>query len=222
MKWAPILLCVCTITHADEPLPSVSEVVAKARAVMEKKPNGVVCALQAETWVMDKSGKLEHTEDRRGKATLHGDDQEVETESAVRDGKAMTPEELKAERDKMKKDRAKRKKGDDDFDLSPFGGNNAASETFELLRRETLRANEPKPTLPNGTVWLDAATFVELKGVLTPSQNPEHVDWLKVQEQYTLGPGGVAVPSLLYIEGGGHFLFMKKQFRSTIHWSGCK
>jgi hypothetical protein len=226
------LLTVAAPAAADAPLPSVNEVVQKARAVMERKPDGIVCALHAETEVRDKAGKIEHTEDRKGKATLHGDDQEVETESAVRDGKPMTAAELKAEHDKLKQQRAKRKKSDDDFDLSPFAASNAASETFELVRRETLwgrpalvltvHAKENKPTLPNGTVWIDAESFVELKGELAPSQNPEHVDWLKVQEQYTLGPGGVPVPSYLYIEGGGHFLFMKKQFRSTVRWSGCR
>jgi hypothetical protein len=226
------LLAVAAPAAADAPLPSLDEVVQKARAVMERKPDGVVCALRAETEVRDKTGKIEHTEDRKGKATLHGDDQEVETESVVRDGKAMTAAELQAERDKLKQQRAKRKKSDDEFDLSPFAARNAPSETFELLRRETLwgrpalvlavRAKEAKPTLPNGTVWIDAESFVELKGELAPSQNPDHVDWLKVQEQYTLGPGGVPVPSFVHIAGGGHFLFMKKQFRTTLHWSGCR
>lgn len=218
---------------ADAPLPPVADVVARARARMENKPNGLVCAVAVETLVMDKAGKVEHTEDRRGKATLRGDDQQVDTESVVRDGKPMSAAELQAERDKLKKERAKRKQGDDEFDLSsPFAAANAPSETFELLRRETLwgrpalvlavHAKERKPTLANGTVWLDADSFVELKGVLAPAQNPDHVDWLKVQEQYTLGPGGVPVPSLLHIEGGGHFLFMKKQFRTTLRWSGCR
>jgi hypothetical protein len=132
----------------------------------------------------------------------------------------------------MKKERAKGKKGDQDFELSLLAAKSAPSETFALLRRESLwgrpalvlsvRAREPKPTLVNGTVWIDAETFVELKGELVPSAMPDHVDWLKLQEQYALGPGGVPVPSLLRVEGAGHLLFMKKQFRTTIRWSDCR
>lgn len=223
-----LLLALGGGARADE----AGDIVSKARALMERKPNGVVCALEVESRVTDGKGKLEHTEQRRGKATLRGDDEDVDTASVVRDGKPMSPEELQVERERIKNDRKKRKKGDEDFELSPLAPKNAPSEEFTLLRRETLwgrpavvlavRARANKPTLANGTLWIDAETFVELKGELTPATNPEHVDWLKLQEQYALGPGGVTVPSVLYVEGAGHFLFVKKQFRTTIRWSDCR
>src|SRR5262249_34825105 len=146
----------------------------------------------------------------------------------------LTAEELAAERDKAKKQRAKRreKKGDEDIDWSPFAKKNAPSESFELLRREVLwgrptyvlkvKAMRNETSLANGTVWIDAEKWVALKGELVPSAMPPHADWLKVQEQYVLGPRDVPVPSLVNIAGGGHFMFMRKQFPSTLRWSSCR
>ncbi len=220
--------------RADEPLPPVADVVQKARAVMEKKPSHVVCSIAVDTDVLDKTGKLEHSEKREGKATLDGDDQDVESTRVVRDGKAMSADELAAERENAKKQRAKqqRKKGDGDFELSPLAPKNAPKESFELVRRETLwgrpafvlnvRANGKGDTLANGTLWIDAKRFIELKGELEPAQLPDHVDWLKLQEQYLLAPSGAAVPSLVHVEGAGHFLFIHKRFRSTLRWSDCR
>ena len=51
---------------------------AHARAVMDKKPQDVVCKVVVDTQLLDKTGKPEHDEHREGKATWHGDDQDVE------------------------------------------------------------------------------------------------------------------------------------------------
>jgi hypothetical protein len=109
---------------------------------------------------------------------------------------------------------------------------NAPNETFELLRKETLwgrptyvvkvSAQKNAPEHANGTLWIDAERFVELKGELEPSAMPPHADWIKVQEQYVPGPKDVAVPSFLHIEGAGHMLFLHKQFRTTLRWSDCR
>ncbi|MDB4965434.1 MAG: hypothetical protein JWN44_1123 [Myxococcales bacterium] len=224
-----------TAAHAEDatPLPPVGEVVQKARAVMDKKPERVVCQVRIETQLLDKAGKLEHQEEREAKATFDGDKQDLESTRVVRDGKALTADELKSERDKAKKQHDKSKKSDDDdFDLSPLAAKNAPQEQFELLRKETLwgrptfvlkvKANKAASTLANGTIWVDAEKFIELKGDLQPAAMPPHADWVKVQEQYVMGPKDVPMPSFVHIEGGGHFLFMRKTFKTTLRWSDCR
>jgi len=236
MKLATLMmgtLLVAAPAGADEALPPVGDVVAHARQVMDKKPDSIVCKVVVDTQLLDRKGKPEHDEHRVGKATLRGDDQDIVSESVTRDGRAMTPVELADERQKVLKDKKKQKKGgDDDFDLSPLAAKNAPNEGFELLRKETLwgrptyvikvSAKKQSPQQANGTLWIDAERFVELKGELTPSEMPAHADWIKVQEQYVPGPKEVAVPSYLHIEGAGHMLFMHKQFRTTLRWSECR
>jgi hypothetical protein len=226
-----------TLARAAETMPPVAEVVAHARAVMDKKAPQVVCKVVVDTQLLDKTGKPEHDEHREGKATLRGDDQDIESTKVVRDGRVMTADELADERAKVQKDKqqnAKKKKkgGDDDFDLSPLAAKNASHESFELVGKELLwgrpayvlkvHANTKSPQQANGTLWIDAERFVELKGELIPSEMPPHADWIKVQEQYVPGPNDVAVPSYLHIEGAGHMLFMRKQFRTTLRWSECR
>jgi hypothetical protein len=212
-------------------MPSVSEVLAKARAVMDKKPERVVCQVRIDTQLLDKTGKLEHQEQRDATASFNGDKQDLDSTRVVRDGKALTTDELAAERAKNKKTSEKRKKDDEEFDLAPLESKNAGKQEFELLRKETLwgrpayvlkvKAQKSESTLANGTVWIDAEKFVELKGELQPAAMPPHADWVKVQEQYVLGPKDVPMPSFMHIEGGGHFLFMRKQFRTTLRWTDC-
>ena len=237
MKLATLMMLLvgaAPLARAAETLPPVADVVAHARAVMDKKPQEVVCKIVVDTQLLDKTGKPEHNEHREGKATLRGDDQDVESASVVRDGKAMSDADLAEERAKVQKDKrkAKKKGGDDDFDLSPLAAKNAGNEAFELVGKETLwgrpayvlkvRAQKTSPQQANGTLWIDAERFVELKGELTPSEMPPHADWIKVQEQYVPGPKDVPVPSYLHIEGAGHMMFMHKQFRTTLRWSECR
>ncbi|HEX8952442.1 MAG TPA: hypothetical protein VF945_11385 [Polyangia bacterium] len=223
------------VARAEEALPPVADVVAHARAVMDRKPQEMVCKVVVDTQLLSKTGKPEHDEHREGKATFRGDDSDVESQSVVRDGHAMTADEIAEERAKILKDRKKSKKkggGDDDFDLSPLAAKNAPNESFALVGRETLwgrptyvlevRAQKQSPQQANGKLWIDAERFVELKGELTPSEMPPHADWIKVQEQYVPGPKDVPAPSLLHIEGAGHMLFMHKQFRTTLRWSDCR
>jgi hypothetical protein len=232
MAMAGVALALATpAARAEEALPLVGDVVAKARAVMDRKPTEVVCKVSVDTMLMDKSGKPEHEEHREGKATLRGDDQDIESQKVVRDGKPLTVDEITEERQKVLKQKKKRKEGEE-FDISPLASKNAPSEAFELVRKETLwgrpayvlkvKALKSSPQLANGTVWIDAETFVELKGELVPSEMPPHADWVKVQEQYVLGPKAVPVPAFLHIEGAGHMMFMHKQFKTTLRWDDCR
>jgi hypothetical protein len=90
-----------------------------------------------------------------------------------------------------------------------------------LVVRVHADKRDDNPSLANGTLWIDAERWVELKGELTPVKLPPHADWLKIQEQFVLDGGGVPLPTFLHIEGAGHLLFIKKQFTSTLRWSDC-
>jgi hypothetical protein len=169
---------------------------------------------------------------------LHGNDQDLESQSVVRDGQPLSADTIAEEQDKIKKQKAEKKKkptkGADGFDVSPspLEAANAPNESFELVRKETLwgrpayvvkvRAQKASPQQSNGTLWIDAERFIELKGELSPSAMPPHADWIRVQEQFAPGPAGVAVPTYLHIEGAGHMLFLHKQFRTTLRWSDCR
>jgi hypothetical protein len=228
-----LLVGAAPLARAAETLPPVADVVAHARTVMDRKPQEVVCKIVVDTQLLDKTGKPEHNEHREGKATLRGDDQDVESAQVVRDGKAMSDADIADERAKVQKDKrkAKKKGNDDDFDLSPLAAKNAANEAFELVGKETLwgrpayvlkvRAQKTSPQQANGTLWIDAERFVELKGELVPSEMPPHADWIKVQYQYVPGPKDAPVMSYLHISGAGHMLFLHKQFRTTLRWSEC-
>jgi len=235
MKLATLMMVlplVAAPAWADEALPPVAEVVAQAQKVMNKKPDSIVCKVVVDTQLLDRKGKAEHDEHRVGKATFHGDDSDIESQSVTRDGRALSADDIAEERAKVLKDKKKQKKGDDDFTPSPLDSKNAANESFEMVRKDTLwgrpvyvlkvSAKTKAPEHANGTLWIDAERFVELKGELEPSAMPPHADWIRVQEQYVPGPKDVAVPSFLHIEGAGHMLFLHKQFRTTLRWSDCR
>jgi len=235
MKLATLMMVlplVAAPARADEALPPVADVVAQAQKVMNKKPDSIVCKVVVDTQLLDRKGKAEHDEHRVGKATFHGDDSDIESQSVTRDGRALSADDIAEERAKVLKDKKKQKKGDDDFTPSPLDSKNAANESFEMVRKDTLwgrpvyvlkvSAKTKAPEHANGTLWIDAERFVELKGELEPSAMPPHADWIRVQEQYVPGPKDVAVPSFLHIEGAGHMLFLHKQFRTTLRWSDCR
>jgi hypothetical protein len=218
--------------RADAPALTVDQVVARARAVREKRPSEAVCHVEIESQLADKNGKVEHSDKRDGTATLRGNDIDIVTAHAWRDGKPLGADELATERKKSEEAKRKSKKGED-LEIVPLAAKNASEQTFELVRQESLwgrpayvlavhaQPSSGNGSLATGTLWIDAESFVELKGELSPHKLPPNADWVKVQEQFTLGPGGASLPTFLRIEGGGHMLFIKKQFRSTLRWSDC-
>jgi len=227
-----VLPLVAAPAWADEALPQVAEAVAQAQKVMNKKPDSIVCKVVVDTQLLDRKGKAEHDEHRVGKATFHGDDSDIESQSVTRDGRALSADDIAEERAKVLKDKKKQKKGDDDFTPSPLDSKNAANESFEMVRKDTLwgrpvyvlkvSAKTKAPEHANGTLWIDAEKFLVLKAELSPSAMPPHADWIKVQQQFVPGPKDAPVPSFLHIEGAGHMWMMHKQFRTTLHWSDCR
>jgi hypothetical protein len=235
MKLATIMMVLlgAATVRAGEALPPVADVVSKARMVSDKKTDEMVCKVVVDTQLLDKTGKPEHDEHREGKATFRGDDQDIESLAVTRDGKAMSKDDLAEERAKVQKDKKKdKKKGESEFDLSPLSPKNAPNESFELVGKETLwgrpvyvvkvSAQKKSPQQANGTLWIDAENYVQLKAELSPSEMPPHADWIKVQMQFIPGPKEVAAPAFLHIEGAGHMWMMHKQFRTTVRWSDCR
>src|SRR5437016_961020 len=124
--WLLIAILPSTIARAGE--PNVDDVVKRARAVADRKPQHVTCKMSLEVQLYDKAGKLEHDERREGDGILDGDDADLETTRAWRDGKPLSAEALKSEHDKAAAQRAKAKHGGksgDDFDLAPLASKNA-------------------------------------------------------------------------------------------------
>jgi hypothetical protein len=220
--------------RAAPPALSVDEVVTRARAVREKRPAQIVCHIEIESELAGKNGEVEHSDKRDGSATLHGADNQIDIVPAhgVHDGKAMSKSELDEEHKKTEQQRKANKSHD--MEIVPLASKNAAQQRFTLLRSDTLWGRpvyvldvKAEPTsndasLATGTLWIDAETFVELKGVLSPLKLPPHADWIKVQEQFVLGPGATTIPSFLRIEGGGSMMFIRKSFKSTLRWSDCR
>jgi hypothetical protein len=232
----PSLSALAAVDHptATAPVaaePTLDEIVSRARAVADKKADRMTCRMTMETAILDTAGNLEHREFREGDVTIHGDDAVLEPTRIVRDGKPMSDADIQKERAKMKEQRDKHKGQNDDFELSPLGSKNASGERFELLRKEQLwghdayvvkvTATRAAPSLANGTLWIDAVSYVELKGEVTPAKLPDHADWVKVQEQFALSDG-ISLPTYLHIVGAGHRLVFHKGFESTLKWSGCK
>ncbi|HJZ87302.1 MAG TPA: hypothetical protein VKN99_19145 [Polyangia bacterium] len=217
--------------------PAVSEIVERAVAVMDKKPAHMVCRLDTDIESFDGKGKPEDhvlvqiEETRRGAQVDH------KILHVWKNGKDETADATaKEEKQKRKREAKKKEEGEGEGDqelLLPFTKEAAAQYKFELVREETLwghrtfvlkvTARQRKPNAGDGTAWIDAESFVMMKGVFVPAKLPdEHVDWLRFQTQYAVHTSGFVLPTLFKVEGAGHFLLMKKGFRSTLRWTDCK
>jgi hypothetical protein len=226
-RWLLIISLLPAAARADD--LSADAIVKRARAVMERKPAHATCKVEVETEVLDKHGAIEHRDQREGEITIDGEEQDFKATRGWRDGKEVSAHDLAEERDKARKQHAANKGKEQD--LLPLASKNASGQSFTLLRREPLwghdayvlqvSALQPSPNLANGTLWIDAERFVELKGELEPAKLPDHADWLKVQEQFSLGNRDAPLPTLQRIEGAGHYMFLHKGFRSTLKWIDC-
>src|SRR5262249_46926866 len=115
---------------------------------------------------------------------------------------------------------------------SPFSRKWSPRYRFTLVKRETLwgrpawvvhvTALDRHPDARDGTAWIDAERFVELRGQFVPAKLPDYTDWAKVQEQFTLHPSGYAVLELLILDGAGHLMVFKKGLHTTMRWSDCR
>jgi hypothetical protein len=217
---------------------SLDEIVRRTIAGMERHPDRLICRVASHKQVLDGKGRVDEDERAEIEETRSGDEIEWVPLRKWKNGRDVTGEMLAARRrdeeERLKKGEppsSNRKKADGDL-MQPFSSRWASHYTFELLGQETLwgrptyllrvTAHERNPKAGNGKVWVDAEQFVALKGEFVPARLPDKADWAKFQLQYQLHASGVVVPSLLTFEGGGHFWFIKKGFRQTFRWEGCR
>jgi hypothetical protein len=219
------------------PAPTLDEVVARASAVQEKKPQKLTCKVAIRASLLDSDGKpkevqeLERTESWEAGKSRRG----PITKSAT-DGKPLTPKELQevnAEDAKKQADFDARQQRGEGQELGPvFSKARAASLLFKLLREEPLGGRRalvleftPKPGIKDGragTAWVDAETFVALRVTSSPKPLPDHVDKMNMEEEQTLTAQGEVVPKRMFIDGEGGFFFLKRRFRLETDWSDCK
>jgi hypothetical protein len=223
---------------AAAPLPApalpIAEIVRRTIEVMDQHPKTpLVCHVISDRQILGGNGKAEDEEHQEVEETRQGEHVEWKLQHKWKNGHDVTAQALGEQR---RKDEERRQKGEpkhsrnDDL-MEPFSHKWSARYRFELVREEALwgratyvvkvTALDHKETAGNGLAWIDRERFVELRGLFTPAKLPDKADWARFQLQYTLAPGGIAVPSFIKFEGGGHFLFVKKGFLQTIRWSDC-
>ena len=225
-KPALAFLFLALAAHAEEPQPTLEQIVERTARLAAKKPDALVCAVETDAEQLDSGGKKEHELRAQTEVTFKAGEQSEAIIRQWKDGKELTQKELVAQ----DKKRAEAKAEGKQFDMKePI--EEPAKYRFALLRTEELWGRRAfvlsvAPLVDDsedlkGTLWIDAVSFVELKAELHPAKNPDHVDWMKVQLQSTLHASGAPIPSLVQIEGAGHMLFFRKGFRFTQRWGEC-
>jgi hypothetical protein len=235
VKWAVALaLLAAGVARAEEAAPPVEEpveaIVRRAVAAMERHPPKWVCKIFTQAEMTDLQGNVEDVYLVEAEQTHEGKRTEDRIVRATKNGKDITAE----AQAKQKEALAKRKpKEDHEREVAvPLSEEGVSKYGFTLIRRDVLwkhpvwvvgvRAKERITTAGDGTAWIDADTGVLLKAELVPAKLDDHLYWLKFHMQFEAHAGGFAVPTLLKVEGAGHYLAIKKGFRSTIRWAGCR
>ena len=224
------------LAHADPPAPPalpLDEVIRRTIEVMDRQPERMVCRVRSEKVVLDGDGKADEDERVDIEETREGPETSWKVVHKVKNGRDVTAQ---AQADERRKEDERTRKGDqkgknDDL-MMPFSKKWSSHYHFELLRTEHLwgrptyvvrvSALDHKPEAGNGTAWIDAESFVPLRGVYVPAKLPDKADWAKFQMQYVLHSNGVAGPSYLRFEGAGHWWFVRKAFRQTLRWADCR
>jgi hypothetical protein len=223
-------------THAvSAPSLPVEEIVRRTVDAMDRPAPHLVCTVRVHKQVFDGDGKPEEDERSDFQETRQGDRVDWNLERRVKDGRDVTAQAQAAGRrsreEKERKGEPTDKPKDGDL-MQPFSRKWAAHYRFELVRREVLwghptyvvrvRALDRKQNAGDGFAWIDADRFVELKGEFVPARLPDRADWAKFQLQYAPHASGIVLPSFIKFEGGGHMWFVKKGFRQTLEWHGCR
>ena len=232
-----LLLLASAAVGAEEPQLSVEQIVQRAAQVEAKKPEGtLVCKAETEAESLDSDGKRKSDTRTESEWTFMDGKQNTAVIRQWQDGKELTQQELVAQEKEQAKEtekaKAKEKGTDVHFEIKP-PLDAAADYRFALLRTEPLAGQralvlsaaprDEEKAGWKGTLWIDAESFVQLKAELVATKSPDpHVDWMKMQLEQRLLPGGASVPALMVIEGAGHFLFFHMGFRSTERVGECR
>jgi hypothetical protein len=222
---------------AAPPAPTLDEVVARASAVQEKKPQRLTCKVSIRASLLDSDGKPKEAQEmERSESWAAGKSKRGPLTKVLADGKPLSPAELQeaiAEDEKKQKDFDERQQRGEGQELGPvFGKARVPLTVFKLVGEELLGGRRalvlefaPKPGVKDGRAgkaWVDAETFLPLQIHASPKPLPDHVDKLNMEEEQTLTPQGEAVPKQLFIDGSGGFFFLKRRFRLETSWSECR
>ena len=222
--------------------PTVDEIVQKASALVEHKPKKLACVVSVKAAQLDSDGKPKETQETELTETwTDGVASQGLPYKRSLDGTPFTPEEMrKADEDEKKKREEMKeheKNGEGGNMESPLTAKQLARHKFELLRRDTVDGRavyvlsvRPASSAPpddrvvtrEGTIWIDAQTFVPFHAQTHASPLPNHVDKMELDEEFALTPQGELAPRSMLLDVSGGFLFLRRAFHLETRWRDCK
>jgi hypothetical protein len=238
---ALIFAALLAVDSASASQPSIGEIVARAQAQFARKPKKLSCTVSITATQLDTNGKP--TETQANELTETWTDGVPEQGLAYArsvDGKPLTPAEMvkanQDEKDKREEMKEHEKKGDGGNVDSPLAAAQVARHNFSLLRKDVsdgravyVLAVEPKSQEVNekfvtreGTLVLDAETFLLAKSDTHAAPLPKHVTKMIFSEEFQLDAQGESAPKSLTLEVKGGILFFTRTYRLETKWRDCK
>jgi hypothetical protein len=219
----------------------VQEIVQRASAQLGRKPKKLRCNVELRALELDSLGKPTDTEERALIETWRdGVAEQGLPYQRSSDGKPLTADELaKANQDEAQQ-RAEMKQHEENGEGghvdAPLEAAQVPRHKFTLLRRDQLDgrpvyvlAVAPQSLKPDervvtreGTIYVDAQTFVPLKLDTHALPLPRHADRMDLQEEFALTAAGETVPKFLSIEIKGGVLFFTRTYRVETRWTRCE
>jgi hypothetical protein len=210
---------------------TADEIARHATEVMSRKSADRTCTLVRET--RGSAGDKDEVSREELELTVKSGKQHEKLLRAWKDGNALSPAEMASDQQTKAVAAAheKFKDGSSTNEASPFSPTGLAKHSFELIGNETLwdhpvhvlkvTAREKSDDTVSGTAWIDAKTYVMLKGEFAPAKLPTMMDSLNMQLQYSLDKDRAPQPTFLKMKGEAHLLWKQIHFEATQTWSGC-
>ncbi len=119
---------------------------------------------------------------------------------------------------------------------APLAKDQLPRHTFALARRAQENGRDvyvlsvaPKSKTPDeravtreGTLTIDAQTFLLLHAETRAAPLPKHVDKMEFTEEFQLTAQGETAPRSLVLAVSGGILFITRSFRVETRWQDCK
>ena len=204
---------------------SVDEIVKMARESRQKQREYVkdyACVCVEEMKILDKEGKIEHTEVMKKKVYVKGEITHDEIVSIQKKDEVLSEKEIGKRQKEVDKQEKKRSEEKDSESISPFEKKGEGKFDFDLVREDSLQGKtvyvvsvnpkEKSKGLLKGLYWIDKDNFRILKSELEPSKNPKFVKEMKMTIEFAEVEKGVFVLKTFKVRGRGGFLFFKSNF----------
>ena len=220
-----------------QPAPALDELVRRASAAQEKRPEALACRVAIRAALLGTDGATkELQEQERTERWESGVARRGPITKVVIDGRPLPAAEVAeaaAEDQRKQADLEARSQRGEGKELAPiFATARLPLTVFELLREETLAGRrayvlgfKPRPGAKDGragTAWIDASTFAPLRISSSPLPLPDHVDSLVIDEEQQLTAQGEVAPLRTKIESAGGFFFLRRHLRLETTWSDCR